>query len=325
MHAAVAERRGALRRRVPNWTPRTLDQMLDRAAEEFGPREYVVTDARAFTYRDIKLWSERIAGGLLEAGVRRGDHVAVVLANFPEFVAVKYAIARIGATCIPVNFLNRRDELGYVLRQSDAAFLITMDRFRDLDYLKALDELAPGWERCGGGEGFPRLKRIVVFPASGEPIRAGAMSFAELSAPKQDFAGLADADPNSVCDIIYTSGTTGSPKGVMLTHDMLLRAAFGSVYSRAFDDGWRVVFSLPMYHVYGYVEGVLTVPFVGGAIVPQLQFNPEATLVAIEQHKADDVLLVPTMTLGVLDELRSRRYELPTLRAVISSGQRSPA
>ena len=325
MPATVAERREALKQRFPRWSALTLDQALDRAAAEFGPRDYIVTDARTYSYRDIKLWSERIAGGLLEAGVRRGDHVAIVLANFPEFVAVKYAIARVGATCVPINFLNRRDELAYVLRQSDAALLITMDRFRNLDYLKALDELAPDWERHGGGETFPRLKQVVVFPASGEPVRAGAMSFAELETPKQNFAGLADADPHSVCDIIYTSGTTGSPKGVMLTHDMLLRAAFGSVYARAFDDAWRIVFSLPMYHVYGYVEGVLTVPFVGGAIAPQLSFDPAATLVAIETHRADDVLLAPTMTLGPLDELRARPYALPTLRAVISSGQRSPA
>jgi fatty-acyl-CoA synthase len=299
--------------------------MLDRAAEEYSARPYLLTDARAYTYGEIRSWSERIAGGLIEAGVRPGDHVAVVLANFPEYVAVKYAIARIGATCVPINYLNRRDELGYVLRQSDAALLITMDGFRGLDYQKALDELAPGWERLGGGEAFPRLKRVVIFPTSDEPLRAGVMSFAALEASKRLFAGLAEADPQSVSDIIYTSGTTGSPKGVMLTHDMLLRAAFGSVYSRAFDDAWRIVFSLPMYHVYGYVEGMLTVLFVGGSIVPQLQFDPVATLVAIEKHRADDVLLVPTMTLSLLDELRARTYELPTLRAVISSGQRSPA
>jgi fatty-acyl-CoA synthase len=325
MPATVAERQEAVRGRFPAWTARTLDQALDKAAAEFPAREYAVTGTAAYTYGEIKSWSERIAGGLIEVGVRRGDHVAIILANFPEFVAVKYAIARVGATCVPINFLNRRDEIGYVLRQSDAALLITMDRFRNLDYLKALDELAPGWERRGGGEAFPRLRRVVVFPASGERLPAGAHSFAELAAPKHSFIGFADADPHSVSDIIYTSGTTGPPKGVMLTHDMVLRAAFGSVYSRAFDDAWRIVFSLPMYHVYGYVEGMLTVPFVGGSIVPQLQFDAAATLAAIEKHKADDVLLVPTMTLGVLDELRARRYELPTLRAVISSGQRSPA
>jgi fatty-acyl-CoA synthase len=325
MPSTIVERQDELARRFPGWTPRTLDQILDFATAEFPDREYLVTDERSYSYREIKTWSERIAGGLFEAGVRAGDHVAIVLANQPEFVAVKFAIARVGATCVPINFLNRRDELGYVLGQSDAALLITMDRFRGLDYLAALDELMPGWESRGGGETFPRLKRVVVFPASGAPVREGAISLAELSAPSKVYAGVAAPDPGSVSDIIYTSGTTGSPKGVLLTHDMLLRAAFGSVYSRAFDDAWRVVFSLPMYHVYGYVEGLLTVPFVGGAIIPQLTFDPATTLRAIELHRADDVLLVPTMTLLILDELRARPRELPTLRSVISSGQRSPA
>lgn len=323
MPASLAQRQEAVRRRTPVWTARTLDQHLDLAAADFPNREYVVTDSRAFTYREIKRMSEKIAGGLLEAGLRRGGHVAIVLANYPEFVAVKYAIARIGATCIPINYLNRRDELGYVLSQSDADLLLTMDRFRGLDYLTALDELAPGWETNGGGEAFPRLKKVVVFPTSGA-TRAGAASFAELSAASDAYEGGPDGDPHAVSDIIYTSGTTGSPKGVMLSHDMVLRAAFGSVYARAFDDAWRVVFSLPMYHVYGYIEGMLTTPFVGGAIIPHLQFEPAATLEAIERHKADDVLLVPTMTLALLDELKRRDYRLPTLRSVISSGQRSP-
>ena len=324
MSTTVAERQAKLARRYPSWTARTLHQMLDAAAAEFPERDYVVTDAKSYTYRDIQLWSERIAGGLVEAGVRPGDHVAINLANFPDFVAIKYAISRVGATCIPVNFLNRRDELGYVLKQSDSALLITMDRYRGLDYLQALDELAPGWERGGGGEAFPRLRKIVVFPTSAAASRAGAATFAELEAPRAPFTGAPSPDPQGVSDIIYTSGTTGAPKGVLLTHDMVLRAAFGSVHGRAFDDAWRVVFSLPMYHVYGYIEGMLTVPFVGGAIIPQLAFDPGATLDAIDAHRADDVLLVPTMTSLVLDEQRARPRPLTSLRAVISSGQRSP-
>ena len=67
-----------------------------------------------------------------------------MLANYPEFVAIKFAIARIGAVMVPVNFLNRRDELAYVLRQSEASVLVTMDRFRGIDYVGALDELSPG-------------------------------------------------------------------------------------------------------------------------------------------------------------------------------------
>lgn len=324
MRRSVAERQQALAERLPTWIPRTLDGVLDAAAAEFPDRDYVVTDDRSYSYTEVKDWSERIAAGLVRRGIRPGDHVAVVLANHPEFVAIKFAIARVGAACVPINFLNRRDELGFVLKQSDAKLLITMDRFRGLDYLGMLDELAQGWETNGGGQNLPELKQVVVFPTSTAKVREGAASFDQLAAPDGIFAPIAGQDPAAMSDMIFTSGTTGAPKGVMLTHDMLGRAACSSAYSRAFDDGWRVLFSLPMYHVYGYVEGMLSVLFVGGAIVPQVQFDPAATLAAISRHQVDDVLLVPTMTLALLDELRARPYDLSPLRAMISSGQRSP-
>lgn len=131
MLAPVAERQAALEERFPAWVPRRLDQMLDAAADEFPDRPFVVTDDATFTYRELADWSARVGGGLVAAGVAPGEHVALVMGNFPEFVAVSFGIARAGAVCVPVNFLNRRDELGYVLRQSDAVALVTMDRFRD--------------------------------------------------------------------------------------------------------------------------------------------------------------------------------------------------
>ena len=325
MERTAARRRAALTERHPYWTPRCLHTLLDDAAGEFGQRDYVVTDQACHSYAEVAARSKAIAGGLRACGVGPGDHVAVIMANFVEFVALKYAISRLGAVCVPINFLNRRDEIGYVLAQSDAGVLVTMDRFRGLDYLAALDELAPDWPRCGCGAAFPKLRQVVVMPTGETPLPEGAMAFAELESSHEPFGGLDDPDPQAVSDIIYTSGTTGSPKGVLMTHEMLLRASFGSAYARAFDDGWRVTFSLPMYHVYGYVEGMLTVPFVGGAIIPQLSFDPIATLDAIDRHDADDILLVPTMTVALLDVLRSNPRPLPSLRAVISSGQRSPA
>ena len=322
----IAERQQALWRRYPVWQARSLDQMFDAVAAELPDRPYVVTDQGSWSYRDIQTWSERIAAGLVAAGVRPGDHVALLLANYPEFVAVKFAIARAGAVAVPINFLNRRDELGYVLRQSDAVLLVTMDRFRDLDYLSFLDELAPGWARLGGGEAFPKLKRVVVLPVGGAPVPAGVTLLADFGAGAGPWQPIAQhPGPASNADIIYTSGTTGSPKGVMLTHDMVLRAAFGSTYGRAFEDGHRIVFSLPMYHVYGYIEGLLAALFVGGSIVPQVKFDAADTLRAIERHRATDVLLIPTMTLALLDELKKNSYDLSSLHFVISSGGRSPA
>ena len=322
---SVKDRQSAMARRFPAWQARTLDQMLDAAAAEFPTRPYLITDKQTWTYSDIKAWSERLAAGLLAAGVQTGDHVAMLMANHPEFVAVKFAISRVGAVAVPINFLNRRDELGYVLRQSDAVLLVTMDSFRGLDYLGFLDELAPGWATHGGGTAFPRLKQVVVFPASGQAVRAGAQLLGSLGDGAAPWQPVAHPGPASNSDIIYTSGTTGSPKGVMLSHDMMLRAAFGSAWGRAFEDGRRALFSLPMYHVYGYVEGLLSVLFVGGAIVPRLKFDAVDTLEAVARHGVNDLLLIPTMTLALIDELKARPYVLAPLHAVLSSGGRSPA
>lgn len=323
MLCSVADRQAALRARFPNWEARTLDQALDAAAAEFGDRPFVITDDRTWTYRDMREWSERIAGGLHSLGLRAGEHVAMVLANYPELVAVKFAVARLGAVAVPVNILNRRDELAFVLQQSDAALLVTMDRFRDLDYLSMLDELAPDWREEGGGERFPRLRNVVVFPTGGAQLPDGATPFSALEV--ENMAPLeVEKDPGSLADIIYTSGTTGSPKGVLITHDMLTRTAFGSAYARAFEDGRRIVFALPIYHVFGYVEGLLSVLYVGGAIVPRVRFDARDMLQAIERHSATDALMIPTMTLGLIEAAASGHSDLSTLQSVLSSGARAP-
>lgn len=321
---AARLRQAALRSRFPLWKPCTLDVQLNLTVERFPDRPFVITDSKIWTYRDMQIWSDRIAAGLVSSGVMPGDHVALLMANYPEFVAVKFAIARAGAVAVPINFLNRRDELGYVLKQSDAVLLITMDRFRGLEYLQFLDELTPGWARQGGGDALPRLKQVIVFQTSDTPVRPHAANLADFGMGIQ-LPSINPTDPHSNCDIIYTSGTTGSPKGVMITHDMMLRTAFGSAWARAFEDRRRILFSLPMYHVYGYVEGLLACLFVGGAIVPQLKFDATATLEGIERHQATDVLLIPNMTLALIDEQKHRQCPLNTLRSVISSGGRSPA
>ncbi|MDQ1569013.1 MAG: fatty-acyl-CoA synthase [Actinomycetota bacterium] len=326
LSATVEVRRRSLEERTGAWRARRLDQALDGAAVRHPDRPLVITDESTYAYADIVEWSGRLARGLASAGVTAGDHVAVLLANYPEFVALKFAIARLGAVSIPVNYLLRRDELGFVLGQSDAVALVTMNRFRDLDYLAALDELAPGWERNGGGARFPRLRQIIAFATDADP-RPGVLSLEDLAVAGDGAAELpaVERDAGSPCDVIYTSGTTGTPKGVILTHDMVLRTAYASAYTRAFGDGRRILFSLPLYHVFGYVEGLSAALFVGGAIIPQLTFDPVATLAAVEEHRADEVIFVPTMTLAVLDVARRKSFDLSSLSVVFSSGGQSPA
>lgn len=319
----VEQRQKDLLTLFPTWTPRTLHETLDFMAVKYPERPLVITTEKTWSYRDIQSWSEQLAVGLVQSGIQPGDHVALLMGNFAEFVAIKFAISRAGAVAVPINFLNRRDELGYVLKQSDAVLLITMDQFRGLNYLSFLDELAPDWHQFGGGHAFPKLKHVVVFPCSGQVTPKGVQLLENFG--KEGKVSIQHPRPQSNCDIIYTSGTTGSPKGVMLTHDMMLRTAFGSTWGRAFEDGRRILFSLPMYHVYGYVEGLLACLFVGGAIIPQTRFDAKETLLDIEKHGATDVLLIPTMTLALLDELKKTEYKLESLASVISSGGRAPA
>ena len=271
-------------------------------------------------------WSARLAAGLVNKGVKPGDHVALLMANFPEFVAVKFAIAMVGAVAVPINFLNKRDELAYVLKQSDAVMLITMDSFRNMPYWRYLDELAPGWQVQGGGDVFPKLKNVIVFATGEINTDTWLKGCTSLNSLGEGLGFQPTEHPGSeaICDIVYTSGTTGFPKGVILTHDMMLRTAFGSAWARGFEDARRILFSLPLYHVYGYVEGLLACMFVGGAIIPQTRFDAKDTLAAIETHQATDILLIPAMTLALIDEQKIRHHPVPSLQSVLSSGGRAP-
>lgn len=322
--APVAERQAALASRFPSWPTLSLDALFDRIATAFPDRPYIVTDEQVWTYTEVAAWSNSLAAGLHATGVRQGDHVALIMANYPAFIAIKLAISRVGAVAVPINTQNRRDELAYLLAQSDCALLVTMDAFRDIDYLAILDDLMPGWEEAGGGANYPRLQNVVVFATSDGGVRAGSRAYEDLLAHEPGSAPMPAGDANAISDIIYTSGTTGTPKGVMISHDQMLRAAYGSAYARAFSDSQRILFSLPMYHVYGYVEGMLAAMFVGGAVVLQLKFDAIGTLKAIEQHRATDLLLIPTMTLALIDAAQSVDFDYSSLRAMLSSGGRAP-
>lgn len=321
MNASVKGRQLALASLYPTWEPRTLDQALSHAAKQWPNNEFIVSEQRSYTYQEIDEWAARLAGGLIASGVNPGDHVALLMANYPEFVAIKFAISRVGAVAVPINFLNRRDELAYVLKQSDARCLITMNAFRDLNYLQMLDDIEPRWRGAGNNEVLPELRSVFVF-STGDTLPHNVREFNELEGEQ---ALGSKGDPLVDSDIIYTSGTTGGPKGVLLSHEMLLRAAFGSVHGRAFNLGRRILFSLPMYHVFGYVEGLLAAMLVGGAAIIQRQFTPHDTLAAVAKHSAEDLLLIPTMTMAVIEQMKSDTYDVSSVKAMLSSGGKSPA
>jgi fatty-acyl-CoA synthase len=324
--ADLEGRRAELRRRFPTWTPMTLHERLAQCAAAYGDRPFVITDERTVSYADTDAWSRRLADGLAAIGVRPGDRVGVVMANYVEFVPLKFAISGAGAVAVPFNYLYRTEELGYVLAQSDVNVLVTMSGFAGLDHLGMLDEIAPGWD-TGTQSALPELRRVVVLSTDGRG-RDGVLSVDELDALGAAQPGGADGAataPDDVADILYTSGTTGSPKGVLITHDASQRTGYASALTRAFEDGRRILFSLPCYHMFGYVEGLMAAMIVGGAIIPQTAFDPGRCLAGIERHRATDVLCVPTMTVALLEHPDLATRVLSSLTAILSGAAPAPA
>jgi fatty-acyl-CoA synthase len=197
-----------------------------------------------------------------------------------------------------------------------------MSSFRGLDYLAALDEIAPAWRRSSFAP-FDNLSFIAV-------LEGGRSDLLTLDAIAD--RGAADtaplpANPVEATDtavIMYTSGTTGLPKGVIQSHDNLARSGFGGAYHLAFEDGRRILSALPLYHAFGLVQGLVAALFVGGAIVPQLTFDAAQTFAGIERHRASYLMLVPTMGVALLEHPEIDKYDLSSLVAVLMAAAPSP-
>ena len=308
--SSVDERRAAMERRHPSWVPMTLDRYLTRATGEFGDRPLVITDDLVLTFADMEAQATHVAHMLHARGVRAGDRVALLIANYPIAVALLFGIWRAGATAVPLNTLYRPDELGFVLGQSGPRLLIAMTRFGRRDFAgEVAAVLPPGVD-------------LLLHDAE-HPERSGLLAAID-AAPTVAVVPSEDAAQTPAV-IMYTSGTTGSPKGVMLSHDNLLRAAYAGAHHQAFEDARRAIFSLPLYHGFGLVVGLLSGMIVGGSIVPLPRFDPHAMLAGIARHRATYLMGVPTMTVAMLEEAERQSFDLSSLTAIHSAAAPTPS
>jgi fatty-acyl-CoA synthase len=330
--AEVPVRRAALDDRHRPWQSRTVSALLDSVAADYPHRPFVITEQEALSYAALAAWSARLARGLVASGVQCGERVGLFLPNGAEMIAARFAVARAGAVAVPISFRLHGRELAQLLTLSGASALITMEAFRGVDALDALDFIAPGWDQPGGQQALPHLRVIVTVPEPGSAARRpGAVTLRQLERdPDQSLdAELARiavaASPGDVATIFYTSGTTGLPKGVLSTHEMELRSAYGSAYSRAFEDGRRILFALPLNHCFAYIEGLIAAMFVAGTVIVQATFDPVASLAAIEEHQVGEALFVPTMSLAVVAAARTSSRDVSCLHSVMSAASAAPA
>ena len=312
----------------------TIGDLFDRVARGGGEREaFVFTDRDVrWTWRDALARTTQLAKALIGLGIDQGDHVAVWATNWPEWVLLQLATAKIGAVLVTVNPAYRAEELAYVLEQSDATALFMIDGFRDARYPDLFAAICPEIARTRAGKlasrRFPRLKRVALFEGLESP---GMLMWGDVLAAG---AGISDhllrrrqeaVDPDDPAMILYTSGTTGFPKGAELTHVNLVNNAYYVGECMRFTKNDRLCVPVPFYHCFGCVLGtMLTVTHGSTMVVPADYFDPGKTLDAVAAERATALYGVPAMFIAELAHPRCGELDLTSLRTGTMGGAPCP-
>jgi len=331
----IQARREALQKRFSPWKRRTIGDWFDERVAEFSERELIFTLKKSYSYKETQGIANNLAKGLLKLGIKRREHVAYIMANYPEILFLRFALAKIGAVAVGINFRSGLEELRYFLRQADVAYLVTMDRFARVNYIDMLGELCPEVREAKAGEpikseAFPLLRHVITFSLGGESY-PGTIDFYSLvkdgeEIPDEKLAQVQAASryPDEVCEILYTSATTGYPKAALLWHDGFLRTGYGHAYSRPFQNGRRIFIPLPLNHVFAYAEAMVAGIDVGGTLILQPSFAPLEAYQIIEKSNAYDFMCVPTMMIAFLNHPDREKYNLSSLKGVVMAAAPAP-
>lgn len=248
--------------------PVTFPLVFEWAVARHGAREAIVTDEERIRYDELAARVRQTAAAMVALGVRRGDHVGILMGNSVAWVTLFYAAAYIGAVTVPINTRFRLDELRYCLRQADVATLFFAGKFLRIDFLDLLTRVEPAIESGLPGTDLPLLRHAVMLgdhlaPRCVTPWRVFAQVAASLEAVARERSLVM---PDDTLLVQYTSGTTSFPKGVMLSHRSMLQnaAAVGRRIGVRPDDRY---FSIrPFSHVGGSTMTLL-VSLIAGATV----------------------------------------------------------
>lgn len=312
----------------------TIGQVLRETANRFPDRDAVI-----FSQTDVRLnWSQfdeavdQTAKALLALGFQHGHHFGVWATNWPEWVLLQFATARIGVVLVTINPSYRPTELAYAMAQSDIRGLALIDRFRTTDYDEVLSQGCPEFRSSKPGElnsnEFPKLKWLIRMRGTDHPSMLSWQQFCEVA---EDVAASAlkkaqeAPRPGDPINLQYTSGTTGLPKGSLLTHRNLLLNAFYTGECQRFDESDRIGITVPLYHCFGCVLGTMCAAIYGAAMVfPHEYFQPAESLDAIEAERCTAIYGVPTMFIAMLEDASFAERDTSSLRTGIMAGSPCP-
>jgi long-chain acyl-CoA synthetase len=301
-----------------------LHAFLENTARKYPDRAATVFYGNRVSYG--RLWDEslRLAGALRGLGLEKGDRVAMLLPNVPQFIVAYNGILATGGVTVPINPLNPVEEIAREITETGAETLIALDRLLDRIPEEPTKNLivteaaayAPGHlrilSRLGGRkrpEGSLSIEELVKGPRMEKTPRID---------PGEDFAA-----------ILYTSGTTGQPKGVMLTHRNLVANALQSYHwlrgwgysAKPQPAGWPVVVcAVPFFHSYGMTVALNETIQYGCSLVLVPEPSADAIMKAIQSHNATHLPAIPRFIREILNHPDLPNRDLTSLTSIVSGG-----
>src|SRR5436190_3076689 len=318
----------------PPYRDVTVGELLTRLAHALPDRDALLyAQGPRWTFGALEYEVRAIARGLVALGVEPGERVVVWATNVPEWVVLQFALAKIGAILVTANTSLRARDIDYVLRQSEAATLVTINGFRDVDYIAELAQI-------GATAGtIPTLKRIIaVGDAASTALAAtakasdpvGIVRYGEISGQSKCISeSQLDAlgrrvGPDTVINMQYTSGTTGFPKGVMLSSRNILNNGFACGEVLGFTPDDRLCLCVPLFHCFGCVIGVMGAFTHGACLCVVEAFDPKRVLEMVHRERCTALYGVPTMFSAELEHPDFGSYDLTSLRTGVMAGSLCP-
>jgi fatty-acyl-CoA synthase len=278
----------------------TLADLLHRSAKRHPDKTAIVCGDTQWSYAQFDAVCGRVAAGLAARGIAKGTRVAVLARNSHAFAALRFALARLGAVLVPINFMLKAEEAAYILRHAGAQMLATDSGLAEL----ALSAAAQGTE----------VREFVWLPSEEASVPvAGMLTFDELAAtptPPPDVA----LEGGDLAQIVYTSGTESSPKGAMLTHDAVIWQYVSCVVDASIEGSDLALHALPLYHCAQLDVFLGPSIYVGAVNVITAKPTPDNLLPLIARHRISSFFAPPTVWIALLRSPLFEQTDLSSLR-----------
>jgi long-chain acyl-CoA synthetase len=279
-----------------------IRQTLEDTASEIPHKEAIVLGAQRITYGELDEASNRVANALLELGMEKGTHVAILMSHSPEWVINYFGVIKGGGVAVLLNTALKAPELDSLLLDSDSEILITEKEFSQM-----ISSVLPH---------IPLLKHV---------IEVDADSYTRMVANSSSISPAIDIKDEDEATIIYTSGVLGRQRGVVHTHASLMGTPpiVSAAIQRRKED--TIIDPARFSHLFGLCEVLLGSFIKGSTIVVIPNFTLRVVLEAVEKEKGSIIFGVPAMynALAMMRDEVLREYNLNSLRIAVTAGAKS--